>query len=123
MSRIHWLEAHPSAAGEALRAALTGWGHEIVPGVGPGSIVLVAEHPDTRLIPAEGTEILWWVEKAEPEEVSAVLSLRPGWVLLQDRPPEAAREALLHLRQRDLRTFGSHELLVGMSKLVRQRQV
>ncbi|GLH71531.1 hypothetical protein GETHLI_00330 [Geothrix limicola] len=106
MPRIHWLDVHPSPAGERLRAALAAWGHEIVPGAGPGSLVLVAEHPDPRLVPAEGTEILWWVEQAEPEEVSAVLNLRPGWVLLQDRPLEAAREAILHLRQRDLGSEG-----------------
>jgi diguanylate cyclase (GGDEF)-like protein len=106
MPRIHWLEAHPSAAGEALRAALAQWGYEVVEGPGQGSLVLVAERPDVRLIPAEGTELLWWVEQAEPEEVSAVLSARPGWVLLQDRPLEAVREALLHLRQRDLGSEG-----------------
>ena len=114
MSRIHWLEVHPSAAGEALRAALSAWGHEIVPGPGPGSVILVAEHPDARLVPSEGTEILWWVVKAAPEEVSAVLNLRPGWVLLQDRPLEAAREALLHIRQRD---FGSEGWLRQMMHL------
>jgi len=117
MPRIHWLEAHPSAAGHALRAALTRWGHEVVDGPGQGSLVLVAEHPDLRLIPAEGTELLWWVEKAEPEEVSAVLSARPGWVLLQDRPLEAAREALLHLRQRDLGSEGWLRQMMHLASL------
>ena len=106
MPRIHWLDVHPSSGGEALRSALVEWGFDILPGPGPGSIVLVANQPDARLLPAEGNEILWWVEKAEPESVSAVLSQRPGWVLLQDRPPEAAREALIHLRQRDLGSDG-----------------
>ncbi len=106
MPRIHWLEVHPSPAGDALRAALAGWGDEVISGPGPGSLVLVAEHPDARLIPPEGHEILWWVEQADPEEVSAVLNLRPGWVLLQNRPLEAVREALLHLRQRDLGSEG-----------------
>ena len=106
MPGIHWLDVHPSAAGEALRAALLDWGHELLPGPGPGSLVLVANHPDPHLIPVEGNEILWWVESAAPEAVSAVLNLRPGWVLLQDRPLEAAREALLHLRQRDLGSEG-----------------
>ena len=68
--------------------------------------MVVAEHPDLRLIPPEGTEILWWVQRGDPEQVSAVLSARPGWVLLQDRPLEAAREALIHLRQRDLGSEG-----------------
>ena len=106
MALLHWLDAHPTAAGAALRAALSGWGYEFAEGPGPGSLVIVAEHPDPRLIPAEGTEILWWVEQAEPEEVSAVLNQRAGWVLLQDRPPVAAREALRHLRQRDLGSEG-----------------
>ncbi len=117
MPGIHWLDVHPSAAGETLRLALAAWGHEILPGPGPGSLVLVANHPDPRLIPEEGHEILWWVEKAEPEAVSAVLSLRPGWVLLQDRPLEAAREALLHLRQRDLGSEGWLRQMMHMASL------
>ncbi len=115
--RIHWLDVHPSRAGEALRSVLVAAGHEICPGAGPGSLVVVAEHPDPRLVPAEGTEILWWVEQAEPEEVSAVLSLRPGWVLLQDRPVEAAREALLHLRQRDLGSDGWLRQMMHLASL------
>ncbi len=106
MPRIHWLEAHPSASGAALRAALERWDFELLDGPGSGTLVVVAEHPDLRLIPPEGTEILWWVQRADPEQVSAVLSARPGWVLLQDRPLEAAREALIHLRQRDLGSEG-----------------
>jgi len=114
---VCWLEAHPSLAAEALRTAIGRWGYEVIPGSGPGSLVLVAEHPDTRLIPAEGHEILWWVEKAEPEEVSAVLSARPGWVLLQERPLEAAREALQHLRQRDLGSEGWLRQMMHLASL------
>jgi diguanylate cyclase (GGDEF)-like protein len=117
MARIHWLDVHPAARGEALRVALAEWGTEIIPGPGPGSLVLVANHPDPDLIPVEGTEILWWVEKAEPEEVSAVLNLRPGWVLLQDRSLEAAREALLHLRQRDLGSEGWLRQMMHLASL------
>ena len=117
MARIHWLDVHPTARGKALREALAEWGTEIIPSPGPGSLVLVADHPDPGLIPAEGTEILWWVEKAEPEEVSAVLNLRPGWVLLQDRPLEAAREALLHLRQRDLGSEGWLRQMMHLASL------
>ena len=106
MPRIHWLEPHPSPAGDALRDALFRWGYEVRPGAGRGTVVIVAERPDPRLIPIEGTELLWWIQEGEPEEVSAVLNLRPGWVLRQDRPLEAAREALEHLRQRDLGTDG-----------------
>ena len=106
MPRIHWLEPHPSPAGDALRKALPDWGHQVVDGAGKGTVVLVAERPDPRLIPMEGTELLWWVQEGDPEEVSTVLNLRPGWVLRQDRPLEAARAALEHLRQRDLGTDG-----------------
>ena len=117
MPRIHWLDVHPSAKGDALRLALTNWGCEILPGPGQGSLVVVANHPDPRLIPVEGTEILWWVERAEPEAVSAVLDLRPGWVLLQDRPLEAAREALVHLRQRDLGSEGWLRQMMHLASL------
>ncbi len=117
MNRIHWLEPHPSRAGATLRAALEAWGHEVVPGPGVGSLVLVAERPDPRLIPAEGSEILWWVEHAEADEVSAVLGLRPGWVLLQDRPLEAARDALQHLRQRDLGSEGWLRQMLHLASL------
>jgi len=117
MPRIHWLEVHPSAAGNALRAAFKAWGDEVQDGPGPGSLVLVAEHPDARLIPPEGTEILWWVEQADPEEVSAVLNIRPGWVLLQNRPLEAAREALHHLRQRDLGSDGWLRQMIHLASL------
>lgn len=117
MPTLHWLDVHPSAAGDALRAALGAWGYDVGQGPGTGSLVLVAEHPDVRLIPVEGTEILWWVQKAEPEEVSAVLSQRPGWVLLQDRPLEAAREALLHLRERDLGSEGWLRQMMHLASL------
>jgi len=117
MHRIHWLEPHPSRAGDALRVALEAWGHKVVPGPGPGSLVLVAERPDPGLIPTEGSEILWWVQQAEAEEVSAVLERRAGWVLLQDRPLEAAREALRHLRQRDLGSEGWLRQMLHLASL------
>jgi diguanylate cyclase (GGDEF)-like protein len=117
MPRIHWLDVHPSARGEALRTALASWGYEIIPGPGQGSLVLVANCPDPRLIPVDGTEILWWVEKAGPEAVSAVLNRRPGWVLLQSHPLEAAREALLHLRQRDLGSEGWLRQMMHLASL------
>ena len=117
MHPIHWLEPHPSQAGDMLRGALAGWGYEVVPGPGPGSLVLVAERPDPRLIPAEGSELLWWVREASVEEVSAVLGLRPGWVLLQERPLETAREALHHLRQRDLGSEGWLRQMLHLASL------
>ena len=117
MHRIHWLEPHPSKAGDALRVALAEWGYEAIPGPGPGSLVLVAERPDPRLIPAEGSELLWWVQEASAEEVSAVLGLRPGWVLLQDHPLEAVREALHHLRHRDLGSEGWLRQMLHLASL------
>ncbi|WP_243286506.1 sensor domain-containing diguanylate cyclase [Geothrix terrae] len=117
MHHIHWLEPQPSTAGNALRTALEAWGHDVVPGPGPGSLVLVAERPDPRLIPAEGSEILWWVQEAEAEEISAVLEQRPGWVMRQDRPLEAAREALRHLRQRDLGSEGWLRQMLHLASL------
>ena len=117
MQRIHWLEPHPSRAGDTLRAALETWGHEVVRGPGPGSLVLVAERPDPRLLPAEGSEVLWWVQQAEAEEISTVLEQRPGWVLLQHRPLEAAREALRHLRQRDLGSEGWLRQMLHLASL------
>jgi diguanylate cyclase (GGDEF)-like protein len=117
MARIYWLEHHPSEAADALRAALLGWGYEVWLGSGKGTIVVVAERPDPRLVPMEGREVLWWVMEGDPEETSAVLNLRPGWVLRQDHPLEAAREALEHLRQRDLGSEGWLRQMLHMATL------
>ncbi len=117
MPAIQWLDCQPTPAGDALRAALAGWGHAVEAGPGPGTLVVVAARPDPRLLPPEGTEVLWWVERAEPEEVSAVLGARPGWVLLQDRPLEAARQALLHLQQRDLGSEGWLRQMMHLASL------
>ncbi len=117
MPRIHWLEVHPSPSGDALHSALPEWGYDLTLGPGQGTLVLVAERPDVRLVPVDGTEILWWVKQAEPEEVSAVLNLRPGWVLLQDRALDAAREALHHIRQRDLGSEGWLRQMMHLASL------
>jgi len=117
MPRIHWLEVHPSPSGDALHSALPEWGYDLTPGPGQGTLVVVAERPDVRLVPVDGTEILWWVKQAEPEEVSAVLNLRPGWVLLQDRALDAAREALHHIRQRDLGSEGWLRQMMHLASL------
>ena len=117
MPPIHWLDCQPTPAGDALRSALLHWGHAVDAGPGPGTLVLVAARPDPRLLPPEGTEVLWWVERADPEEVSAALGARPGWVLLQDRPLEAAREALLHLQQRDLGSEGWLRRMMHLASL------
>ena len=88
-------------AGEPLKEALQSWGY--VPGVfpGPGLAVVVARRPWPELLPPQATEVLWWVAEATPEETSAVLHLKPGWVLGRSSL-QAAREALHRLRSRDL---------------------
>ena len=106
MSEVFWCESKPSAAALALREALASWGFSVTDGPGDGTVVLVAAHPDPRLIPAMGKELFWWVEEAAPEEASDVLFRRPGWVARQDGPLEAARNALERIRQRDLGSEG-----------------
>jgi diguanylate cyclase (GGDEF)-like protein len=101
MPRIHFHETVPVPQASALREALTAWGFEVLEGPGEGTVLLVAERPEVGLLPAQGRDLLWWVREATPEEVSAVLTLRPGWVVRQDRPLESVREALGHLRTRD----------------------
>jgi diguanylate cyclase (GGDEF)-like protein len=106
MSKIHWIDVHPTAAAEDLRQALAGWGHVCEDGPGDGTLLLVADAPDPRWIPPQGSEILWWVASAEPEAVSEVLALRPGWVVRQDRPLEQVRVCLERLQKRDLGSEG-----------------
>ncbi len=102
MTILHWIQTHPAEGAPRLREALEGWGYTLMPGPGEGITVLVADRPDPRLVPVHGTDLLWWVKDATPEEVSQVLSLKAGWVLRQDAPPEAIREAIRTLRGRDL---------------------
>jgi diguanylate cyclase (GGDEF)-like protein len=106
MPDIFWCEVQPSKTSAALREALTLWGYRVENGHGEGTLVLVARRPDPKLLPPLGMEVLWWVEEATPEEVSDVLSRRPGWVLRDHSPLEAVKEALGHLRQRDLGSEG-----------------
>jgi len=103
---IRLLEICPCPRIPALRAALASWGYEVLEEPGEGTQVLVGEHPDPQRIPPQGQEILWWVAEGTPEEVSDVLSRRPGWVIRQESPLEAVREALEHLRNRDLGSEG-----------------
>jgi diguanylate cyclase (GGDEF)-like protein len=102
VSELFWIQAHPAEGAPRLREALEGWGYTLVPGTGAGTVILVADQPDPRLIPEQGSDILWWVRDGAPEVVSQVLSLRPGWVVRQDAPPEAIREAIRALQNRDL---------------------
>jgi diguanylate cyclase (GGDEF)-like protein len=106
MSIIHWIDVHASETAPVLRQALTDWGFQCEDGPGDGTLVVVADCPDARWIPPEGTEILWWVVDGQPEQVSEVLSLRPGWVLRQSQSLETVRAALTHLQKRDLGSEG-----------------
>ena len=102
MSILHWIQAPPAEGAPLLREALEGWGFTLMPGPGEGTTIVVADRPDPRLVPPLGTDILWWVKDATPEEVSQVRSMKAGWVLRQDAPPEAILEAIRTLRGRDL---------------------
>lgn len=106
MPRIHWLEIHPSEQALRLREALFQEGYEIMRGPGEGTSLVVADRPDARHLPIQGTDVLWWVKEGTPEEVSDVLAHRPGWVVRQTSPAEAVLEALHHLRSRDLGSEG-----------------
>ncbi len=104
MRRIHWVQAAPG--GEGLREALLAQGYLLSEEPRIGSTVLVARKPDVALIPADASEILWWVQEATPEETSRVLALRPGWVVRQSNRLELALEALDALRRRELGSEG-----------------
>jgi diguanylate cyclase (GGDEF)-like protein len=117
MANIRWIEINPTARAEHLRRSLAGWGHTCLEGPGEGTLLMVVDHPDLRLIPPQGTEILWWVKEASPESVSEVLFQRPGWVLLQDRPLDAVHEALALIQQRDLGSEGWLRQMLHLASL------
>jgi diguanylate cyclase (GGDEF)-like protein len=97
---------HPTEGSGLLRDALGGWGFNCVDGPGDGTVIIVADRPDPRWIPGDGTEVLWWVAEGGPEEVSDVLSHRPGWVVRRGVSLETVKAALVHLQQRDLGSEG-----------------
>lgn len=102
MAEVFWCEMQPSDRSPLLREALALWGFGVEDGPGDGTLILVSDRPDPKWIPALGKEILWWVEDASPEEVSEVLSRRPGWVVRRNRSLAMVKASLEHLRQRDL---------------------
>jgi diguanylate cyclase (GGDEF)-like protein len=106
MPEVFWCEMQPSEKSTFLRTALAQWGFVVKDGPGEGTLILIADRPDPKWIPPIGKEILWWVENATPEEVSEVLSRRPGWVVRRNSPLELAKDSLEHLRQRDLGSEG-----------------
>nr|WP_320133224.1 GGDEF domain-containing protein [uncultured Holophaga sp.] len=106
MPTIRILEMHPTPRLAELRTALASWGFTLLEGNGGDTLLLAGDRPDPRFIPPQEGDILWWVQEGSPEEVSDVLSRRPGWVLRQASPLESVREALDHLRNRDLGSEG-----------------
>lgn len=106
MPEVFWCEMQPSEKSHLLREALVRWGFEVKPGLGEGTLILISDRPDPKWIPPIGKEIFWWVEAASPEEVSEVLSRRPGWVVCRGTALEIAKDSLEHLRQRDLGSEG-----------------
>lgn len=117
MTDLYWIQAHPAEGAPRLREALEGWGYTLLPGAGPGTVVLVADQPDPRLLPEEGSDILWWVRDGTPEAVSQVLALRAGWVVRQGAPPEAIREAIRALQNRDLGQEGWLRQMLHLASL------
>jgi len=117
MATVHLQEMQSSARTRSLRDALVSWGLQVLDSPGEGTLILVGDRPDPRCIPLHGTDILWWVTEGTPEEVSDVLSRRPGWVVRQSSPLEAVREALEHLRNRDLGSEGWLRQMLHMATL------
>lgn len=106
MSTVHWMSIHPAEGASLLKASVAAWGHELVDGPGEGTLIIIADRPDPRWLPPVGTEVLWWVADGTPEEVSEVLSHRPGWVVRQGAPLEVVKSSLAHIKTRDLGSEG-----------------
>ena len=102
---VRLLQIHPADGLPALTEALARWGHPVTAD-GDGTLLVVADAPDPRWIPPYGTEILWWVKGGTPEQVSAVLCQRAGWVVRQDQPLESVLEGIRRIRDRDLGSDG-----------------
>lgn len=106
MPEVFWCEAEPAETSHLFREALLQWGFNVKDGPGDGTIILIAERPHPKHIPPIGKEILWWVEDSSPEEVSDILSRRPGWVVRRSSSLDVAKASLEHLRGRDLGSEG-----------------
>ena len=106
MADVYWMEIHRAEGSTLLRRGLEQWGFRVHTDAGRGTVLIVADRPDPRLIPSQALEILWWVRDATPEEVSDVLARRAGWVLRQSMPLESVHAALNHVQQRDLGSEG-----------------
>ena len=106
MADVFWMEIDRAEDSNLLRQALEHWGFRVHGNADRGTVLIVADAPNPRLIPPHALEILWWVKEATPEEVSEVLARRAGWVIRQSMPLETVQSALRHVQRRDLGSEG-----------------
>lgn len=117
MTYIHWLEVHPASGTEELKTALTHWGFSQTNKLEGATLVVVADKPDPRWIPEKATAVMWWVKDGTPEQTSAALSQRAGWVVRQSAPLNEVRDALLYLEGRIMDTDGWLRQLLHLATL------
>ena len=117
MTYIHWLEVHPASGTEKLKASLSQWGFSQTSRLEGSTLLVVADKPDPRWIPEKATAVLWWVKDGTPEQTSAVLSQRVGWVIRQSAPLNEVRDALLYLEGRIKDTDGWLRQLLHLATL------
>lgn len=117
MTYIHWLDVHPTSGTEELKNALSQWGFSQTNRLEGSTLFVVADKPDPRWIPEKATAVLWWVKDGTPEQTSAVLSQRAGWVVRQSAPLSEVRDALLYLEGRIMDTDGWLRQLLHLATL------
>jgi diguanylate cyclase (GGDEF)-like protein len=117
MTYIHWLEVHPASGTEELKTTLAQWGFSQTSRLEGSTLFVVADKPDPRWIPEKATAVLWWVKEGTPEQTSAVLSQRAGWVVRQSAPLGEIRDALLYLEGRIMDTDGWLKQLLHLATL------
>lgn len=117
MTYIHWLDVHPAAGAESLKSALSQWGFSQTSKLEGATLLVVADKPDPRWIPEKATAVLWWVKDGTPEQTSAVLAQRAGWVVRQAAPLTEVRDALLYLEGRIMDTDGWLRQLLHLATL------
>jgi diguanylate cyclase (GGDEF)-like protein len=117
MTYIHWLDVHPTAETEKLKTAMSQWGFSQTSRLEGATLLVVADKPDPRWIPEKATAVLWWVKDGTPEQTSAVLAQRAGWVIRQSAPLNDVRDALLYLEGRIMDTDGWLRQLLHLATL------
>ena len=114
---VRLLQINPAAGTATLLEALASWGHAISQDAVTGTLLIIADRPNPALIPPYGTEVLWWVKEATPEEVSLVLSHRSGWVVRQDQSLDKLKDGLQRIRRRDLGSDGWLRQMIHLATL------